>query len=1207
MLAGAFEALVAADLPRPRASTRRGASCSPRSARSSTPTLPMDALKAPKSRLQEHAYARSGHGPAYRVVSAAGPDHDRRFVVEVSLDGVVLGVGAGAQPPRGRDDGAAEVALEGLADELGPEAGARREPRAAARAPPRRVQVVRGADARLVRAGHLAPSSGPNGSGKSNLADALRWALGEQGRALRTRRAEDLIFAGSASRKAVGHGRRERCSSTTRTGLLRRRLRRGRARRGASTARARTSTSSTASGSACATSSTCSTTRTSPTTRSCSSARAWSTRRSRCGRRSGGRSSRRRPASASTSAGAARPRPSSPRRARTSSGCATCSPSCDPRPDASRPRPSSRRRAPRRAPSSRPRSSRSPAIGLRRGRARRRVHAAALGAARRDADEALAALREAEETATGLARALSERADAEAAPAPRARRGAPGTSRRRGSRRRALESEADAAGAGAGPASGRSAPRRRRGSRRRASCSRRRSPDVDPGAEDRARAGGAAARRRDRVTPTTLRDAGQADAERAASARAARARLAADADRAARRAVEAAGGSTEQRTLVADAEAVATAQEARAATARETAAAARPRPRRRRSARPAPPGRRSTRRRRGSRPRVTPRRGCARADAGAGGSPRRRCVEELASGPDEAVVGAVRARGGRPLVEGLEVEPGLRAAVEAALGDALAGLLLDAEGAGALRRGAVGASCSADGPAGRAAGRATGEAERLTRGGRRGRRRLARRRGLRRDPDGHAARLLARSRWVPDLATALRLRELLPPGWRLVTRDGVVLDDLGVLRPAAADLARSTGARPSRTWRRVGGPASAALAEAEARTAGGRLRVDEATRRLEAAQARLEDARRARRVADDEERAAATAATDTARERAWQAALLERARGRGACGTDGGRVPRRTSSRPSTPRPPSPVRPSRATDRRSRRAADLRALDERVATLRAERDARGARGERRAGRPRPRARAAASRRDRRRAGPGAARGARRATWQRSRAREADLAAARDRVAADLAAARTREHGRERGVRSVGRAARDERQRLLRVGGARGERARAASRRRVAEPSERGRRDGGARSQLEAAREGLLVELASIGRDGLAALLARERLRRHADDPLDGEALPGLPRGRARCRDRRLAACGRRAQPQATRRDGETAGRGRRPRAPGSPRSAAASTSSGRATRSPPTELAEVRERARRARGPAGGPRDPPSATRASSSAASTSS
>src|SRR3954466_16277119 len=45
---------------------------------------------------------------------------------------------------------------------------------------------------------------GPNGSGKSNLADALRWALGEQGRALRSRKSEDVIWAGSEKRSAQG-------------------------------------------------------------------------------------------------------------------------------------------------------------------------------------------------------------------------------------------------------------------------------------------------------------------------------------------------------------------------------------------------------------------------------------------------------------------------------------------------------------------------------------------------------------------------------------------------------------------------------------------------------------------------------------------------------------------------------------------------------------------------------------------------------------------------------------------------------------------------------------------------------------------------------------------------------------------------------------------------------------------------------------------
>ena len=45
---------------------------------------------------------------------------------------------------------------------------------------------------------------GPNGSGKSNLADALRWALGEQGRAIRSRKSEDVVFAGSERRPALG-------------------------------------------------------------------------------------------------------------------------------------------------------------------------------------------------------------------------------------------------------------------------------------------------------------------------------------------------------------------------------------------------------------------------------------------------------------------------------------------------------------------------------------------------------------------------------------------------------------------------------------------------------------------------------------------------------------------------------------------------------------------------------------------------------------------------------------------------------------------------------------------------------------------------------------------------------------------------------------------------------------------------------------------
>ncbi|MDQ6857741.1 MAG: chromosome segregation protein SMC [Chloroflexota bacterium] len=46
---------------------------------------------------------------------------------------------------------------------------------------------------------------GPNGSGKSNVADAIRWALGENNaRVLRAKKNEELIFAGSETRRGLG-------------------------------------------------------------------------------------------------------------------------------------------------------------------------------------------------------------------------------------------------------------------------------------------------------------------------------------------------------------------------------------------------------------------------------------------------------------------------------------------------------------------------------------------------------------------------------------------------------------------------------------------------------------------------------------------------------------------------------------------------------------------------------------------------------------------------------------------------------------------------------------------------------------------------------------------------------------------------------------------------------------------------------------------
>ena len=184
----------------------------------------------------------------------------------------------------------------------------------------------------------------------------------------------------------------------------------------------------------------------------------------------------------------------------------------------------------------------------------------------------------------------------------------------------------------------------------------------------------------------------------------------------------------------------------------------------------------------------------------------------LAEEEDRGIAKAARRSGGRRLDEDLVIEPALRAAAEAALAELARGYVVKAAAVAGIagERGALIVEERASVAAGSAA--QTDARERRFRDALAGVGGGLLSDAIRRDGTGAASRLLARTAWVPDLAAGMAIQASLPPGWTIVPRDGAaVLSELAVTLGAGEFGPRTTdGGDPSRersgaTRHRAGG------------------------------------------------------------------------------------------------------------------------------------------------------------------------------------------------------------------------------------------------------------------------------------------------------------------------------------------------------------------------------------------------------------------
>ncbi|HEU4672567.1 MAG TPA: chromosome segregation protein SMC [Candidatus Limnocylindrales bacterium] len=452
-----------------------------------------------------------------------------------------------------------------------------------------------------------------------------------------------------------------------------------------------------------------------------------------------------------------------------------------------------------------------------------------------------------------------------------------------------------------------------------------------------------------------------------------------------------------------------------------------------------------------------------------------RIAEEEARG----IARAARRVGGRRVDEELVVESGLRAAVERVLGERARGYVVsrDAVAQVATERGQL-VVADALAPARTAAG---DEADRRGAAVRDRARELGGgdlSAAIRRDPLGAGLALVARAVWVPDLDAALRLQPSLPPGWLAVTRDGTALVDGVSVAVGAADDLLERRAEAGRLEAALG-ELRAHVADRERALADAAARATDAQRALAEASARAAHASEARRAAEDAVRLAERNLEASVREASWHAAQAERLtaeaeRARaGLVDLDSGRAS-------DADVPGSPDAPTGAAD-----TDGLRAWEERAAALRERRD-------------RIAARVAEHEATRRAAEAAKARAETTAGIATARAQSADSQLveldARGRTLTDEAGRMTRELAVAEAAVAAARAAVDEQRAAdadardrLRSAEAAVHRQREAVR--AADEALRGAdvADLEARLGLESLREAVLVDLAALGEIGLRAL------------------------------------------------------------------------------------------------------------------------